>query len=151
MTQNALLEVEEATIQWQISMQNSQEVTATTVDQAATALMTIYTNANTNLDNIMKTNTKALKEGSYSPSQDGKPKWSSGINTEYSNEVNAWQTYYNKVSQQWSNLENEWNTPIQSLDTQEQTLGNNSQQASQNAQIITQDANQIASLLQQPL
>ena len=136
MSNDALLLVEEATIEWQNTMQLNQQVTATTVDQAATVLMTVYSAANTNLDNIMNTAAGTHGEGSYHPSQDGKPKYSSKVKSEYSNEINAWQTYYNKESQQWSNLENQWNTPIQSLDTQEQTLGNNSQQASQNASIV---------------
>ncbi len=147
---NALLLVEEATIQWQGTMQSNQEVTATTVDQAASLLMNVYNNANLSLDALMNTAGHVKTQGSYKPSS-GKPKYSSGIKSQYSNEVNMWQTYYNKKSQQWSNLENEWNTPIQSLDTQEQTLGNNSQQASQNASIVTQTQSQTANLLQSQL
>lgn len=132
MSESVLYEVEMATIDWQTSTQDNQQVTATTVDQAANWLMQLYDKAQTALDNEMK---------SEPPSSA----------SNYSTKVNIWETTYNKMSQEWQNLENQWNTPIQSLDTHEQSLGNSAQEASQIAGTVIQPNKTVATLLQSQL
>lgn len=142
---NALKEVIAATILWQETIQDNQQITATTVDQASTLLSQIYQDADSALDKLMNTDTAT---GSYNPA-DGKPPPSSGTN--YSNEISMWETNYNKTSQEWQNLENTWNTPIQSLSTEEQSLGDDSQEASQVASTMIQPMQMTANLLESQL
>ena len=133
MSESGLYEVEMATLGWQQSSQDAQQVSASTVDLEASVLMNIYQQAQSALNSQM--DDKPTNTGS----------------SKYPTEVQVWQAKYNEVSQKWSNLENQWNTPIQAGDQELQTLGNASQQASQLASTIAQPNNMIANLLQSAL
>jgi len=131
MSESGLYAVTEASMNWQIAIQENQEVTATTINQASALLMTIYTNSQNALDALMEDDTNSGDSvTNYDPSH-GKPPSSWADKDGYSSDVQIWSTYYSQQSQDWENVENGVDTPLQSMNTQEQSLGNSSAQASQ--------------------
>ena len=150
MTESALMAVELASTNWQMSMNQNQITTATTVNQAATLLMDIYTKAQDLLDGLMKDD-PSYDKNNYDPSKGKPPANTAKDGTIYSTNVNIWETYYNEQSQNCQNTENGVNTPIQALDQQESSLGNAAQEASQIAATVAQPNHIVASLLQSAL
>ncbi len=132
--ENAIETIMEATVNWQNTMQQNQEVTATTVNQAATALMHMYNAANQSLSDVMN-------EIPSTKTANG------GANTNYASEVQEWQTKYNLESQKWQNLENTWNTITQNGSTQESSLSNQINDASSMVPSILQPEQTTANLL----
>lgn len=152
MTESALMAVELASTNWQMSMNQNQITTATTVNQAATLLMDIYTKAQDLLDGLMKPmKDEDYNKDNYNPADGKPPADTAGDGTIYSTNVNIWETYYNEQSQNCQNTENGVNTPIQALDQQESSLGNAAQEASQIASTVAQPNHIVASLLQSAL
>lgn len=130
MSEQGLLAVEEATINWETSIQNSQQVCAGTVSLMATVLQNINTAAGTSYSNFMKqmpTDTSSSKYGA---------------------EMSAFQSKLNVLQAQFDILKNGWNTPLQADNQELQSLGSSSQQASQMAVTVSQP-NQITSNLLQ--
>ena len=148
MAESALMAVEMASLNWQETMNQNQQVTAVTVNQAASLLMNLYQMAQKALDWLMQSHDYKGKD--YKPGEMGKPKYSSG-DKQYSNNVNIWETYYNEQNQSWQNLENDVNTPTQALDQQESSLGNTSQEAAQIAGTVAEPNKIVANLLQSTL
>ena len=148
MAESALMAVEMASLNWQETMNENQQVTAVTVNQAASLLMNLYQMAQKALDWLMQSH--GYKGSDYKPSEMGKPKYKKS-DKQYSNNVNIWETYYNEQNQSWQNIENDVNTPTQALDQQESSLGNTSQEAAQIAGTVAEPNKIVANLLQSTL
>jgi len=149
MAESALMAVEMASLNWQETMNQNQQVTAVTVNQAASLLMNLYSMAQQALDWLMQSH--GYNKDHYNPSTEGKPTYTGSSDKQYSNNVNIWETYYNEQNQSWQNLENAVNTPTQALDQQESSLGNTSQEAAQIAGTVAQPNKIVANLLQSSL
>ena len=159
MAESALMAVEMASLNWQETMNENQQVTAVTVNQAASLLMTLYNSAQDALDWLMHnsadpsghTGYSGYSKDHYNPGTMGKPTFTSSSDKQYSNNVNIWETYYNEQNQDWQNVENAVNTPTQALDQQESSLGNTSQEAAQIAGTVAEPNKIVANLLQSSL
>ena len=158
MAESALMEVEMASLNWQETMNQNQQITAVTVNQAASLLMNLYQYAEQALDWLMGNSTTNPNGGytpynndNYDPSTMAKPTYTSDKDQQYSNNVNIWETFYNEKNQDWQNVENAVNTPTQALDQQESSLGNTSQEAAQIAGTVAQPNKIVANLLQSSL
>lgn len=133
MSESALWDVEQATIGWQQAMQNAQNISAATLDQAATYLLTIYQKAQDALSKIMADEPPSSGKG-----YDSK-KWPS--------QISAWQAQYNEASSEWSNLETQWDTVTKNVGQVEQQDSNGVQQASQISAVIVQPGTKTGELL----
>jgi hypothetical protein len=158
MAESALMQVEMASLNWQNTMNENQQITAVTVNQAASLLMNLYQYAEQALDWLMGNSTTNPSGGytpyngdSYDPSTMGKPTYTSDSDKQYSNNVNIWETFYNEKNQDCQNVENAVNTPTQALDQQESSLGNTSQEAAQIAGTVAEPNKIVANLLQSSL
>ena len=134
MSESALWEIEKATIGWQESMQHAQSISAVTLDQSATYLLTIYQKAQDALSKKMK------EEPPSSGSGYDSKKWPS--------QISAWQAEYNEMSQTWSNLETQWYTVTKNVGQVEQQDSQGVTQASQIAGIPVQAGTKVGEMLQ---
>ena len=140
-----LLAIEMAALNWQETIQQTQQRSATTTDLLSKMLMDIYQDGN----NALHSHFRKVHYSSYSGDKSNYlPDTNS---TYYSERISIWQTKYNMASQAWQNLENKWQSAQSAGSSETQSLGTASQEASEVSAVVTQIYNMVETLLQKQM
>ena len=110
-TENVLLKIEEATLNWIQTIQHAQQTTAATVSLMAQQLDQINIDAGEAYDKTMK---------KYMPKPD---------DPNFGPDMSKMQAELNKEQGEWDILKNSWNTPMSSETQDMQSLGRDAQSA----------------------
>ena len=138
-----LLAVELAALQWQETIQQTQQRSATTTDLLSKMLMNIYQDANSSLHRHFERKTSGHSDSHYYlPTKKS---------SDMSSKISIWQTKYNMASQAWQNLENKWQSAQSAGSSETQSLGTASQEASEVSAVVTQIYNMVETLLQKQM